>query len=140
MTRLLLCVAGLLVLRIAAECQNDWVIGQINLKIDGTPTPMFVIQQNGNDGNVSVTANSITMPRTGSMGGPRAYLAKECATAFGPDIFWQAKLLGKTFSYTVDLSKVACGCNAALYTVTMPAYDPNTGEPTPTIHGDYYCE
>jgi hypothetical protein len=49
------------------------------------------------------------------------------------------RLLGKTLSYTVDLSQVACGCNAALYTVTMPAYNKN-GIPIPTINGDYYCE
>ena len=44
------------------------------------------------------------------------------------------------FSYTVDLSKSACGCNSALYAVSMPAYKPDGVEPDPTENGDYYCD
>ena len=44
-------------------------------------------------------------------------------------------LLGRTLSFTVDLSAVECGCNAAVYLVAMK------GASRPgTCGGDYYCD
>ena len=45
----------------------------------------------------------------------------------------QADLMGKEFSYTVDLSGVGCHCNANGYFVGMPA--PSAGD-----LGDFYCD
>ena len=43
------------------------------------------------------------------------------------------RLAGRTLSYTIDLSKAGCGCNAAIYLVSMPQ------NADPTSCGDYYC-
>jgi hypothetical protein len=80
----------------ASECKNDFVIGIMNVKVDGKSLPLYVIQQSGVDGNVTVDGDGITMTRTSSAGGPRVYLAKECAAKFGPDIYWQAKYVNLT--------------------------------------------
>jgi len=41
--------------------------------------------------------------------------------------------------YDVDLSEVECGCNAALYTVSMPGVGSN-GLPFPSDDGMHYCD
>merc|ERR1719429_370869 len=60
-----------------------------------------------------------------------------------PDNIAQLKLLGKAISFSVDLSKVGCACNLALYLISMPAlgWDGNPsrgadrgGQPP------YYCD
>ena len=48
-------------------------------------------------------------------------------------------LLGKTLSYELDLSAAPCSCNAALYWVSMPAYD-TEGRPAPGEKGNFYCD
>ena len=44
------------------------------------------------------------------------------------------KLAGKELSFTIDVSNAGCGCNAAVYLVSMPQ---NTD---PTICKDHYCD
>ena len=52
--------------------------------------------------------------------------------------YYQAKLLGQSLSYTIDLSEVGCSCNAALYLVSMPGFNRSNPLPDPR-GGDYYC-
>lgn len=65
--------------------------------------------------------------------GPRLYFSERCEKSISPDMFLKKKLIGKSLEYTVDLSGVGCGCNAAFYMVTMPA----GGR---TKCNDYYCD
>lgn len=57
----------------------------------------------------------------------------------GPDNYVNFPLLGKTLSYTIDLSAVGCSCNAALYWVSMPGYSQD-GSLSPSDKGNYYCD
>lgn len=41
--------------------------------------------------------------------------------------------------YDVDLSKVSCGCNAALYMISMPGVSAN-GQPFESSDGMHYCD
>jgi hypothetical protein len=63
--------------------------------------------------------------------GSRVYLGDKCVDAMASDMFWHPDLKNYNLSFTVDLSKMECGCNAALYLVGMPAA-------TKTTCGDYY--
>ena len=142
---------------------SPWVAGEITATVGGAPLPLYIMQQRPSwnhwlppnrsvDGNITVNTwndppgsrpgGSITLRRSSSLGGPRAYIAKgpNCPSAFSPDVFWKPRLLGQAFSFTVDLSKAGCGCNAALYTVSMPAIKPDGSTPDPTVDGDYYCD
>jgi len=114
-----------------------------------------------------------TQPRAPSLykesltivGMPGAWLAGEGASADGDKIRighnsgvsvfnakieeWDAqhiaefKLLGKTLSFTVDLSQVGCACNLALYLISMPAMDVNGKPSAGTNRGGqpaFYCD
>jgi hypothetical protein len=55
-----------------------------------------------------------------------------------PSGYYQWHLLGKTLSYTVDLSNVGCSCNAALYFVSMPGFNASGGQSgVPDPKGNY---
>lgn len=86
--------------------------------------------------NVSVSNNGYTIS-----GGGRVYLAKKnVGVGQGHfDMYAQISLLGKTFSYTVDMSNVACGCNAGAYFVKMPGID-SYGRYNLSTGNDYYCD
>ena len=76
------------------------------------------------------------MTETGARQSGRAYLSSSCGPPGSYDHSSYAKfnLLGKRFSYTVDLSAADCGCNAALYLVSMAQND------QPSLCDDYYCD
>ena len=66
--------------------------------------------------------------------GSRGYLAHaSCEDANLPEDYMKESLVGKTLSYTTDLSAATCGCNAALYLVSMAQ------NPDPSSCNDYYC-
>ena len=71
-----------------------------------------------------------------SRNGARVYFADaagECVSGQAAHSAWS--LLGKTLAFTVDLSAADCGCNAAVYLVSMRqnAQPGNCG-------GDRYCD
>eukprot|EP00056_Hartaetosiga_gracilis_P015884 m.242481 g.242481 ORF g.242481 m.242481 type:complete len:307 (+) comp34102_c0_seq1:18-938(+) len=47
--------------------------------------------------------------------------------------FLQFDLVGKTLNVTVDLNGASCGCNAAMYLVSMPSSKPGA-------NSDWYCD
>lgn len=60
-----------------------------------------------------------------------------------PERIAQMKLLGRRFSFSVDLSKVGCACNLALYLISMPARNIDW-KPSPGHNRGgqpkYYCD
>ena len=62
----------------------------------------------------------------------RAYLARRPHSPQWSELVYdKVRLLGKTLRWTADLSQVGCGCNAALYLVSMPQ---------PSEHSSEYCD
>lgn len=65
----------------------------------------------------------------------RAYFASSCtAGTYDNTEYLALNLLGKTLQYTTDLSGAGCGCNAALYLVSMQQNS------DPSTCGDFYCD
>jgi len=85
----------------------------------------------GPKGHVEVTQAGEVRPHM--MG--RSYFSNECEEGvFDNSRYIELKLLGRKFSYTTNLFGAQCGCNAALYLVSMSR---NT---RPTDCSDYYCD
>merc|ERR1712215_469292 len=77
--------------------------------------------------NVWVGDNGITLSGNTSMD-----FASWATDGFDAGAYWQADLMDKRFSYSIDVSNVGCHCNAAAYFINMPGN--NAGA------GDYYCD
>lgn len=119
----------------ASACVSPIVAGQVNIVVDGEVQTWSVISKDLAGVPVSSNNNNITVKHN-----TRAYIVPGCPLAFKPDTFaTRLPLLGRVLNYTVDLSTVGCACNAAFYSVFMPAYDSNN-QPDATNCGDYYCD
>jgi hypothetical protein len=124
--------------------------GSIDVSIDGAATPFAIVRNNhsapggtffySSPVDVDEAANVVSPGMydavlDGKRNGGRAYLATSCEDgAYDHAEYAALPLLDKTFSYTVDLSAAGCGCNAALYLVSMAQ---NT---EPSTCDDYYCD
>jgi len=65
----------------------------------------------------------------------RAYFANTCEDmSYHQSRYLALNLLGKTMRYTTDISGTGCGCNAAMYLVSMPQ------NKDVSACGDYYCD
>mmetsp|Transcript_44973 Transcript_44973/g.95913 ORF Transcript_44973/g.95913 Transcript_44973/m.95913 type:complete len:915 (-) Transcript_44973:333-3077(-) len=82
--------------------------------------------------HVEVTPRGhVLSPRMGS----RGYFADTCVPGvYNHSQYLALKLLGKTLSYTVDISGATCGCNAAVYLVSMH------WNKVASECSDYYCD
>jgi hypothetical protein len=129
--------AALLLLLHSLVLAHADTLGSFDISVDGHPTRLFAVSE-------AWQARFFDAPEPTLVtltGGGRFYLAsKRMPTPgnFVKDSYWQAPLLGRQLSYTVDLSSVGCSCNAALYFVSMPGHNAS-GNPDPTAGGDYYC-
>lgn len=56
-----------------------------------------------------------------------------------PNAYFKPNLLGGSMEYDVDLSQVTCGCNAAMYMISMPGIG-SDGKPFPSKDGMHYCD
>ena len=110
------------------SCTTDQAL---TITENGVPKTVWVKSAGKTNRGIDVSGGNLTVEH-----GPRAYLISECTESVTPSTFSRSALLwnaSKTLSYTVDLSKVGCACNAALYLVAMPYHDKDTC-------GDYYCD
>lgn len=127
---------------LCAETAAD-TLGAFNISVDGVPMRFYAVSQawQGRFFNASADGASVSLTAGG-----RFYVASERMPTPGalvPGSYWQAPLLGRELSYTVNLAAVGCSCNAALYFVSMPGHnasDPAAADaPDPTNGGDFYC-
>mmetsp|Transcript_83142 Transcript_83142/g.268986 ORF Transcript_83142/g.268986 Transcript_83142/m.268986 type:complete len:663 (-) Transcript_83142:494-2482(-) len=112
-----------------------------NVKITSTCTRELAIS--------GITGASFVSGEGGSVSGDRLELSHNsgfsitttCEDHWDPNSFTLFELLGKTLSFTVDLSRVGCGCNLALYLINGPAKD-EAGNPSlgTCPWSPYYCD
>ena len=108
-------------------------IGPLSMTVGGAPKTIGVMQDAGNSGTSKTDGAAFTLYH----GGLKVHATETCGDHFTPGNFFFLKLLGKTLSYTVDLSNVSCGCNAAVYLTSMPGMQNAT---TPAAASDFYCD
>lgn len=92
---------------------------------------------------VSTNGSSINLlmldPVTGSSYSPRVYLLNEAE-----DAYEMITLTGQEFTFDVDMSKLPCGMNSALYFNEMPADGGASANPNVTVagapYGTGYCD
>jgi len=111
----------------AAIAAPTWGKNFGGINVDGVGQ-IYVVGPDWAAGNIQMNSNGFTLN-----GGGRIYLASNPTDGWDPNMFWQTPLNGKHFSYTLDLSRVGCHCNAAGYFIDMPG--PGGGD-----GGDYYCD
>jgi len=109
-------------------------LGQVGIKINGKVHTKYVISGNWARSYVKVSPNNITLS-----GGGRVYLADSNLDAITAESFYHVPLLGRRLTYTVDMSRVGCSCNAALYALAMPAHN-SSKLPAPGENGEFYCD
>lgn len=132
-----LVVLLLLQLIAADDCRNSISAGSIAAVVNGEMLKLPVVQTGGTaqtQPHVDVEMNKTVLNH-----GARVYLGSECRDTFEDNMYYQFKLMDKTIKYTVDLSNVGCGCNAAFYLVSMPAYN-SKNVTDPSTSKDYYCD
>eukprot|EP00727_Mastigamoeba_balamuthi_P010503 m51a1_g6075 hypothetical protein (1598) ;mRNA; f:293404-300521 len=134
MRSLLVVVTALCALAVGDDCKNTYAAGSLSIGVNGKPLSVAAIQVGGATSSLSTAGGSLT-----ALHNIRTYFADGCPAAFGPNIFHDFPLLGASFNFTVDLSTVHCGCNAALYTVSMPGYNPD-GTANHSQSNDFYCD
>lgn len=83
-------------------------------------------------GMVEVLSGDLVLPHmTG-----RAYFGTDCVEGdYQQAHYAKVNLLGKTMSWTTDVSGTGCGCNAALYLTSMAQSSAPGG-----CKGDFYCD
>jgi hypothetical protein len=125
-------VATVAVLSVAQSCSSPVVAGQVTALVDGIATPLAVLTEA--PAGFKVDATGVALAHN-----YRGYLVRGCPSQFSADAYAQPLvLLGRNLNYTVELSTVGCGCNAAFYFSAMPGYNAS-GLPEPGS-GDYYCD
>ena len=106
-------------------------IGQIDYNYGSSQA---FVTQSGGVGEVSVSGSSVKFNSNSG-----AFFTNSSRESYSPDMFLLFNLLGKKFKFTIDLHEAGCGCNAALYFTSMPAYNSNQ-QVDPTKCGNYYCD
>lgn len=124
----------LLVATIAVASTSAVNNGAITIKVNGQPQTKYVISTASSKNNTRVSGDSITLS-----GGGRVYLGDNSSDTITTNSYYMMPLLGKRFTFDVDLNDVGCNCNGALYVVSMPAYN-SAQQPAAGQDGSYYCD
>ena len=143
---------------VAGDNANKICVGELNVRtvfgdgVIGPPQTFDLVRNKGGEAvGISGNGDAVHMklgPISGTKKakqtrtGSRAYLANVgaprlsgTACRYTQGMYAALPLLGKTLSFTANLSAAHCGCNAALYLVPM-ARSAKKG----SCGGDYYCD
>lgn len=119
----------LLALTFTAFCHGEWhnTLGAWPASLDGEQAGHYVAEQWGTN-NVWAESDGISIT-----GNNRLYMASnnQPPHSWNELSYLQLPLLNRELSFTADLSAVGCGCNAAVYLVSMQG--PQNG-------GSGYCD
>jgi len=103
---------------VAAAGPADQCPGQFQMPGYGTvaivPTGWSGAPGAAKIGNLEVHGSKVVTHMEG-----RAYFADRCTGSYNHTDYLALKLLNKKITYTVDVSKADCGCNAAFYMTSM---------------------
>lgn len=129
--------------------RGEMCVGALN--VAGISQPVQVVRATGCTGcpypkaapvtvaegkSIQLTLEPHTDTSKGSRNGARAYLASGCTEgSYNHSAYAAWALLGKTLSFTVDLSAAGCGCNVAMYLVSM-----QQNAVPGSCDSDYYCD
>jgi len=112
--------------------------GPLKIELEGDTLQLHVVASSAKgelfrtDGDRTLTVN---------WGGEtRGFLATRETDEYSPDMFFNFSLINKVLSYDVDMSKVGCSCNAALFFVTMPGFSPDGSVARGVDRNPYYCD
>lgn len=124
-------------------CVSPIVAGALEITVDGVRSGDWAVVTSSPASLGRPDATALTMTY-----GNRAYLVRTdatngtaCPQNFTADLFRRSPgfaLLGKTLSFTVDLSTTGCACCGTFYLSSMPADGPD-GAPAPGADGDFAC-
>jgi len=84
-----------------------------------------------------IYGNHVTLKHNAGL----SLMSDECSDSWQPGGFKKLQLLGRTLSFTVDLSRVGCACNVAVYLIETPAKDATGKFHSGTCPwSPYYCD
>lgn len=111
--------------------------GPLKIETDGKTLELHVVASS-EKGKLFRTEDRTLILNWGNQ--TRGFLAARESDETLPDMFFNFTLLDKELSYDVDLGKVGCSCNAALFFVSMPGYSPDGTVARATDENPYYCD
>lgn len=126
-------VAAALVGAASAQWAQSKCAGALSVNVEGSVQQWAVATFTW--AGTTANGNSVTLRKN-----DRAYIVQACQSSFSAGMYTNKfALLGKTLSYTMNLATAGCGCNAAIYGVSMPARN-SAGAVIPSGNGDGYCD
>jgi len=113
--------------------------GALKVQVEGEETELHVVAAFPSDGEHFVTDGAeFKMQWHGEL---RGFLGTQKMDTMPLSNFHNFTLFDKEVSYDIDLSKVGCSCNAALFFVTMPGFNEDGTVATGNDpHLPFYCD
>jgi len=111
--------------------------GPLKIDVDGETLELHVVSS-AEKGQLFRTDDRTLMMNWG--GETRGFLAGRETDDYSSSMWFNFTLLDKELSYDVDLSKVGCSCNAALFFVSMPGYNPDGSVARGVDQNPFYCD
>jgi len=111
--------------------------GPLKIDVDGETLQLHVVASS-EKGKLFRTKDRTLYMNWG--GETRGFLSTREMDGHMPNMFFNFSLINKELSYDIDMSKVGCSCNAALFFVTMPGFSPNGSIARGVEQNPYYCD